>query len=169
MAAVSAYSFLPHKPSIAGFKTPFINMFAIPLVLIGIVAIHFATGQAINMFTMIGLVMLLGIVTNNGIILVDYTNLLVGRGMPVRQACLEAGKARLCLVLMTVLTTILGLVPMAFFPGNSAGFIQPIGLTIIGGLVSSTFITLFFIPILYSLLNERRVKNIETNLEEGLA
>jgi len=151
------------------FKAPFINLFAIPLVLIGIVGIHFITGQAISMFTMIGLVMLVGIVTNNGIILVDYTNLLVGRGVPVRQACIEAGEARLRPVLMTALTTILGLVPMAFFPGNSAGFIQPIGLTVIGGLVSSTFITLFFIPVLYSLLNERRVKNTETNLEEGPA
>ena len=99
--------------------------------------------------------MLIGIVTNNGIILVDYTNLLVGRGTPIRQACLEAGEARLRPVLMTSLSTIFGLVPMAFFPGNSAAFIQPIGLTVIGGLISSTFITLFFIPVLYSLFNER--------------
>ena len=140
------------------FKNPFINLFAIPLVLIGIVGIHFIVGQAISMFTMIGLVMLVGIVTNNGIILVDYTSLLVGRGVPVRQACIEAGEARLRPVLMTALTTILGLVPMAFFPGNSAGFIQPIGLTVIGGLISSTFITLFFIPVLYSLLNEPKRK-----------
>jgi HAE1 family hydrophobic/amphiphilic exporter-1 len=102
---------------------------------------------------MIGLVMLVGIVTNNGIILVDYTNLLVGRGTPVRQACIEAGESRLRPVLMTALTTILGLIPLAFFPGKSAAFIQPIGLTVIGGLVSSTFITLFFIPVLYSLFN----------------
>ena len=140
------------------FKNPFINLFAIPLVLIGIVGIHFIVGQAISMFTMIGLVMLVGIVTNNGIILVDYISLLVGRGVPVRQACIEAGEARLRPVLMTALTTILGLVPMAFFPGNSAGFIQPIGLTVIGGLISSTFITLFFIPVLYSLLNEPKRK-----------
>ena len=138
------------------FKTPFINMFTIPLMLIGVVGIHIITGQAISMITMIGLVMLVGIVTNNGIILVDYTNLLVGRGVPVRQACIEAGEARLRPVLMTALSTILAMIPLAFFPGNSAGFIQPIGLTVIGGLVSSTFITLFFIPVLYSLLNERR-------------
>jgi HAE1 family hydrophobic/amphiphilic exporter-1 len=138
------------------FKNPLINLFTIPLVLIGVVAIYYITGQAISMFTMIGLVMLVGIVTNNGIILVDYTNLLVGRGTPVRQACIEAGESRLRPVLMTALTTILGLIPLAFFPGKSAGFIQPIGLTVIGGLVSSTFITLFFIPVLYSLFNERR-------------
>jgi HAE1 family hydrophobic/amphiphilic exporter-1 len=140
------------------FKDPFINLFTIPLVLIGVVAIYYITGQTISMFTMIGLVMLVGIVTNNGIILVDYTNLLVGRGIPVRQACIEAGESRLRPVLMTALTTILGLIPLAFFPGKSSAFIQPIGLTVIGGLLSSTFITLFFIPVLYSLLNERRGK-----------
>ena len=99
--------------------------------------------------------MLIGIVTNNGIILVDYTNLLVNRGMAIRQACLAAGEARLRPVLMTSLSTVCGLTPMAFFPGQSAVFIQPIGLTVIGGLISSTFITLFFIPVLYSLINER--------------
>jgi HAE1 family hydrophobic/amphiphilic exporter-1 len=140
------------------FKDPFINLFTIPLMLIGVVAIYFFTGQAMNMFTMIGLVMLVGIVINNGIILVDYTNLLVGRGIPIRQACIEAGESRLRPVLMTTLTTTLGLVPLAFFPGKSAAFIQPIGLTVIGGLLSSTFITLFFIPVVYSLFNERRGK-----------
>ena len=140
------------------FKSPFINMFTIPLMLIGVLGIYVITGEAINMFTMIGLVMLIGIVVNNGIILVDYTNLLVGCGVPVRQACLEAGESRLRPVLMTTLTTVLGMVPMAFFPGQSSSFIQPIGLTVIGGLISSTFITLFFIPVLYSLFNEGRRK-----------
>ena len=138
------------------FKTPFINLFTIPLMLIGVVGIYIVTGQAISMITMIGLVMLVGIVVNNGIILVDYTNLLVGRGMPVKEACIKAGEARLRPVLMTALTTILGLIPLAFFPGQSAGFIQPIGLTVIGGLLSSTFITLFFIPVLYSVINGKR-------------
>ena len=138
------------------FKSPFINLLTIPLVIIGVVAIYAITGQALSMFSMIGIVMLIGIVTNNGIILVDYTNLLVGRGTPVRQACIDAGEARLRPVLMTALTTILGLVPMSFFPGNSSGFIQPIGLTVVGGLLSSMIITLFFIPVMYSLLNEKR-------------
>ena len=142
------------------FKTPFINMFTIPLMLIGVVYIHIITGQSISMITMIGLVMLVGIVTNNGIRLVDYTNMLVGRGTPVRQACIEAGESRLRPVLMTALATALAMIPLAFFPGGSASFIQPIGLTVIGGLLSSTFITLFFIPVLYSLVHERRVKEL---------
>ena len=139
------------------FRTPLINMFTIPLMLIGVVYIHIITGQAMSMITMIGLVMLVGIVTNNGIRLVDYTNMLVGRGVPVRQACIEAGESRLRPVLMTALATALAMIPLAFFPGSSASFIQPIGLTVIGGLLSSTFITLFFIPVMYSLFNERRV------------
>ena len=151
------------------FKDPFINLFAIPLVLIGVVLIHMLTGQAMSMFSMIGIVMLVGIVTNNGIILVDYTKLLVGRGTPIRQACREAGEARLRPVLMSALTTILGLVPLAFFPGNSVGFIQPIGLTIIGGLVSATFITLFFIPVMYSLINEGRGNREIANRESKVA
>jgi HAE1 family hydrophobic/amphiphilic exporter-1 len=138
------------------FKTPFINMFTIPLLLIGVVAVYLVSGQSLSMFSLVGVVMLVGIVVNNGIILVDYTNLLVGRGRPVLQACIEAGASRLRPVLMTTLTTILGLIPMAFFPGSSATMIQPIGLTVIGGLLSSTFMTLFFIPVLYSLMNNER-------------
>lgn len=140
------------------FKDPFINLCTIPLMMIGVVAIHVITGQALSTFSMVGIVMLAGIVVNNGIVLVDYTNLLVGRGAPVREACAAAGAARLRPVLMTTLTTILGLVPMAFFPGKGATMIQPIGLTVIGGLTSSTLITLFFIPVMYSFFNERRGK-----------
>ena len=140
------------------FKDPLINLCTIPLMLIGVAAIYLITGQSLSMFSLIGIVMLVGIVVNNGIVLVDYTNLLVGRGVPVRRACIEAGSSRLRPVLMTTLTTILGLIPMAFFPGKSATMIQPIGLTVIGGLVSSTFITLFFIPVLYSFINEKRGK-----------
>jgi HAE1 family hydrophobic/amphiphilic exporter-1 len=138
------------------FKDPLINLCTIPLMLTGVVGIYLITGQSLSMFSLVGMVMLAGIVVNNGIVLVDYTNLLVGRGIPVARACIKAGGARLRPVLITTLTTILGLIPMAFFPGKSATMIQPIGLTVIGGLGSSTLITLFFIPVLYSLVNERR-------------
>jgi HAE1 family hydrophobic/amphiphilic exporter-1 len=138
------------------FKDPLINLCAIPLLAIGVIYIYLITGQPLSMFTLVGVVMLSGIVVNNGIVLVDYTNILVGRGIPVRQAVLDAGFSRLRPVLMTTLTTILGLIPMAFFPGESSTMIQPIGLTVIGGLVSSTLITLFFIPVMYSFVNEHR-------------
>jgi HAE1 family hydrophobic/amphiphilic exporter-1 len=141
------------------FKDPLINLCTIPLMLIGVVFVYLIMRQNLSALTMIGVVMLSGIVVNNGIILVDYTNLLVGRGIPVQQAIVEGGASRLRPVLMTTLTTVLGLIPMAFFPGGSSMLIQPIGLTVIGGLASSTLITLFFIPVIYSYLHEQRRKH----------
>jgi HAE1 family hydrophobic/amphiphilic exporter-1 len=138
------------------FKDPLVNICTVPFLLIGVVAIHFVTGHALNAFSMAGIVMLAGIVVNNGIILVDYTNILVRSGLPVREACLEAGASRLRPVLMTALTTILGLIPMSFFPGESAVMTQSLGLTVVGGLTSSTLLTLFFVPLMYSLINRKQ-------------
>ena len=104
------------------------------------------------MTSAVGLIMLVGIVVNNGIILVDYTNLLIDRGCKMYDACLEAGTSRLRPVLMTTLTTILGMLPMCFATSGSSAMVQPIGVAVVGGLTSSTFITLFFIPVLYSLI-----------------
>jgi HAE1 family hydrophobic/amphiphilic exporter-1 len=145
------------------FKDPFINFCTIPLMLIGVAAIHIITGQPLSAFTMIGLVMLAGIVVNNGIILVDYTNILVRSGLLVHDACIEAGATRLRPVLMTTLTTILGVVPMAFFPGTSSSMTQPIGLALIGGLTSSTVVTLLFIPVMYSLINKNNKRGTLEN------
>jgi HAE1 family hydrophobic/amphiphilic exporter-1 len=99
-----------------------------------------------------------GVVVNNGIILVDYTNTLRSRGFSVREACIEAGRSRLRPILMTSLTTILGMFPIAFLTGAGAESIQPIGKTFVGGLSVSTFITLFIIPSVYSLVNSRHDK-----------
>ncbi len=141
------------------FKAPFINLCTIPFLVIGVVAIYKISGQAISMMSAVGLIMLVGIVVNNGIILVDYTNLLLDRGLKMHDACLEAGSSRLRPVLMTTLTTILGMLPMCFASSGSAGMVQPIGVAVVGGLTSSTFITLFFIPVLYSLImKEKKVK-----------
>ncbi|HNY21025.1 MAG TPA: efflux RND transporter permease subunit, partial [Treponemataceae bacterium] len=137
------------------FKDPFINMFTIPLGIIGVVAIHLFTGQDLSMFSAFGFVMLVGIAVNNGIILVDQTNLLVARGVPMREACVNAAASRLRPILMTTLTTLLGMFPMAFMPSDNSKVLQPIGLTIFGGLTSSTLITLFFIPVLYSIINDK--------------
>jgi len=137
------------------FKDPLINLFTIPLSLIGVFGIHAITGQSFSMFTLIGLIMLVGIVVNNGIVLVDYTNLLRGRGKGLFEACLEAGTSRLRPVLMTAVTTILGVIPMALFPSDNAAMMQPIGLCILGGLTSSTFITLLVIPVVYYLFNAK--------------
>lgn len=138
------------------FKAPIINLTTIPFLIIGVVAIYKLTNQPISMMSAIGLIMLVGIVVNNGIILVDYTNLLVDRGMKKKEACLEAGCSRLRPVLMTTLTTILGMIPMCFATSGSAGMVQPIGVAVVGGLTSSTFVTLFFIPVLYSLIMKEK-------------
>lgn len=151
------------------FKNPFINLFTMPFLVVGVVLIHLITGQAFSMVSLIGVVMLLGIVVNNGIILVDQTNLLVRRGRPVLQACEEAGASRLRPVLMTTLTTILGMIPMAFFGGDSASVTQPIGLCIIGGLFSSTLVTLFIIPVIYSLFNGKANAKATMSLPPDLA
>jgi len=109
------------------FKKPFINLFTIPFMFIGVLLIYFLSGQTVSIMTMVGLVMLVGIVVNNGIVLVDYTGLLVSRGLGVNEACLEAGSSRLRPVLMTTLTTVLGMLPMSFTTEGSSALVQPIG------------------------------------------
>ncbi len=149
------------------FKDPFINMFTIPLGLIGIIAIYLVSGQAISMFTAFGFVMLIGLAVNNGIIMVDQMNLLVSRGIPMREASVQAATSRLRPVLMTSLTMLLGMVPLAFFPSANSQMIQPIGLSVFGGLLSSTLITLFLIPVLYTVINERFSSKPKKSRKEG--
>ena len=138
------------------FRAPIINLTTIPFLAIGVVLIYKITNQAFSLLSAVGLIMLVGIVVNNGIILVDHTNLLRGRGMPMKQACYEAGCSRLRPVLMTTLTTILGMIPMCFASSGSAGMVQPIGVAVVGGLTSSTFITLFFIPVFYTFVMKEK-------------
>jgi HAE1 family hydrophobic/amphiphilic exporter-1 len=137
---------------------PFIIFLCLPLMAVGVIWIYIITGTTFSMFTAVGLVMLAGIVVNNGIVLVDYTNLLRERGLTIRDSCIQAGGNRLRPILMTTLTTILGMVPMAFFPGEGSELVQPIGLTVIGGLVINTIATLYLAPVLYSIFN-RKHKN----------
>jgi len=143
------------------FVDPLIIFFSIPLLFIGVIWIYKLGGQAMTMFSVVGIIALVGVVVNNGIVLVDYTNTLRARGMKVREACLEAGRRRLRPILMTSLTTILGMAPIAFFPGAGADTIQPIGKTFVGGLIVSTFMTIFVTPVMYSVLNSRHDKKIK--------
>jgi HAE1 family hydrophobic/amphiphilic exporter-1 len=137
------------------FKDPFIILFTIPLSVIGIVAIYFLTGEVFNMLTAVGLLVLMGVIVNNGIVLVDYTNLLRKRGLSLHQACVEAAGNRLRPILMTTLTTVLGLLPMAFFPGEGSELVAPIGKTVLGGLSFGTLMTLFLMPTVYAIMNKR--------------
>ncbi|MDR1787057.1 MAG: efflux RND transporter permease subunit [Treponema sp.] len=136
------------------FRDPFIVIFTIPLSVIGIVAIYLITGEPFNILTAVGLLVLMGVIVNNGIVLVDYTNLLRKRGYGLIDACVEAAGNRLRPILMTTLTTILGLVPMAFFPGEGSEFVSPIGKTVLGGLSFGTLMTLFLMPTIYAVFNK---------------
>jgi len=140
------------------FKDPFIMFLSILFMIIGVVLIHLILAKPFSMFSLIGIVMLVGIVVSNGIVLVDYTNLLVNRGFSLKAACIEAGVNRLRPILMTTLSTVLGLTPMAFFPGEGSELVQPIGQTVIGGLTTSAVITLVFIPVMYYVFNKRRMQ-----------
>jgi HAE1 family hydrophobic/amphiphilic exporter-1 len=137
------------------FRDPFIIIFTIPLSMIGVVMIYLITGTIFNILTAVGLLVLLGVIVNNGIILVDYTNLLRKRGYPLIDACVEAAGNRLRPILMTTLTTILGLLPMAFFPGEGSELVAPIGKTVMGGLSFGTLMTLFLMPTIYAIINKR--------------
>ncbi len=140
------------------FIDPLIIFFSIPLMFIGVVWIYKITNDTFSLFSLIGVVALAGIVVNNGIVLVDYTNTLRARGLGLFEACSEAGRHRLRPILMSTLTTILGIMPLALFPGEGTESIQPIAKTMFGGLIVSSIMTLFLTPVLYSLFNERREK-----------
>lgn len=144
------------------FKAPLINLATIPFMIIGVAVLYKIMNQPISIMAMVGLIMLVGIVVNNGIILVDYTNLLRDRGIPMLEACLEAGTSRLRPVLMTTLTTILGMLPMCFSSDGQAAMIQPIGIAVVGGLTSSTFVTLILIPVLYSVVMRKKAKPVQS-------
>lgn len=147
------------------FKAPLINLATIPFMIIGVVFLYKIINQPLSMMSMVGLIMLVGIVVNNGIILVDYTNLLRGRDIPLMDACLQAGTSRLRPVLMTTLTTILGMIPMCFATEGMAGMVQPIGIAVVGGLTSSTFVTLLVIPVLYSIFMKNENKKTQSTIK----
>jgi HAE1 family hydrophobic/amphiphilic exporter-1 len=138
------------------FRDPFIIMFTLPMTFVGVIWIHLFTGTIFSAFSGIGLLMLVGIVVNNGIILVDYTNLLRKRDYELTRAVVAAGRIRLRPILMTMLTTILALLPLAFFGGSGSELRKPMALTVTGGLLVSTVFTLILIPVLYHLFEGRR-------------
>jgi len=129
---------------------PFIIMFSVPLSIIGVIFILKITGFTLDVMALVGIVMLVGIAVNNGIVLVDYTNQLREQGKELVEAIIEAGTTRFRPVLMTALTTILGMVPLALNIGSGAETWKPLATAVIGGLSFATVLTLFIIPILYN-------------------
>ncbi len=141
-------------------RDPFIVMFSVPFGFAGAIAALFLGGQHINVVVFLGMLLLIGIVVKNAILLVDYTNVLRRRGVPLAEAVPLAGKTRLRPVLMTALATMGGLAPLAFGKGQGAEIWNPLGITVLGGLVVSTFVTLVLVPTIYSMF-ESRLKTSE--------
>ena len=148
---------------------PFIIMLSVPFGLSGILIALALTGTTMNVMSILGGVMLIGIVVKNGIVLIDYTMLLRERGLGLVQASVRAGKSRLRPVLMTTLTTILGMVPMAISQGVGAEMWRPLGVSVIGGLTISTIMTLIYVPVMYCIFGGngivRKRKQIRTKRE----
>ncbi len=137
------------------FSKPFIIMFSIPFAISGVVLMMFFTGNNIDMVGLLGLILLIGIVVKNGIVLVDYINLMRERGISLNEAIALSGQSRLRPVLMTAFTTILGMIPMATSTSEGSEIWTTMGLVVIGGLTVSTFITLIIVPVLYGVFNRR--------------
>jgi len=127
-------------------KMPFIIMFSIPFAFSGVVLAHVATGITMSVISMVGGVMLIGIVVKNAIVLVDYINLMRERGLGLKEAIVESGQSRLRPVLMTSLTTILAMLPLAMSTGSGSEIWSPMGIAVIGGLIFSTIVTLILVP-----------------------
>ena len=157
--------FLVYAVMAAQFESlinPFIIFATIPLLMIGVIWIHIWTGNNFTLFSIVGIVALIGVVVNNGIVLVDSINRMVDEErIPIKDACLKSAKGRLRPILMTTLTTILGMIPLAFFPGEGSEMMQPIALTFVGGITTGAFLTLLLTPVLYSLFNQRKEKHYD--------
>ncbi|MFN2395875.1 MAG: efflux RND transporter permease subunit [Bacteroidales bacterium] len=150
------------------FSMPFIIMMAVPFSFSGVFLALLITGAEINVISVIGAIILIGIVVKNSIVLVDYTNLLVGRGKSIITAVKMAGKSRLRPVLMTTLTTLLAMIPLATSSAEGSEIWQPMGIAVIGGLSVSTLITLILVPVVYTLNGARKVKKERRRLRKAL-
>ena len=157
-AALALAIFLVYIVMASQFESlvhPFVIMFTVPLALIGVIAILFLGKIPLSIVVFIGMIMLAGIVVNNAIVLVDYINTLRRSGMEKIEAIVQAGSVRLRPILMTTMTTVLGLLPMALGLGEGAEIRTPMAITVIAGLSSSTVLTLVVIPVVYSLFDRR--------------
>lgn len=150
-------------------RSPFIIMLTLPFAFTGVFISLYVTGQTLNLISMIGSVMLVGIVVKNGIVLVDYINLMRDRGYNVSEAILISGRSRLRPVLMTTLTTMLGMLPLALGIGEGSEIWTPMGISIIGGLAFSTVITLVLIPVVYTFFGASRMRREEKRVKTLVA
>ena len=142
------------------FMQPLVIMMSLPFAIIGAVLGLMVAGQTANMMSLIGFTMLLGLVTKNAILLVDYANQVRAKGMPLREALREACALRIRPIFMTTLSTILGMLPIALGLGAGAELRQSMGVVLVGGLTTSTLLTLVVVPLLYLLSEEWKEKHL---------
>ena len=137
---------------------PFIIMFSVPFAVSGVLIALYLTGTTMNIMSILGAIMLIGIVVKNGIVLIDYTMLLRERGLGIIPATVRAARSRLRPILMTTLTTILGMVPLATSQGVGSEMWRPLGVAVIGGLTISTIMTLVYTPVMYCIFGSNGIK-----------
>lgn len=148
-------------------REPFIIMFSVPFAITGVVISLLITGATLNLISGIAIVMLVGIVVKNSIVLIDFTNILRKRGQSISKAIIEAGRSRLRPILMTSLTTILGMVPLAISSGDGATLWRPMGIAMIGGLTFSLIISLILVPVIYSMFGKSAIKKIRRTISKN--
>jgi hydrophobic/amphiphilic exporter-1 (mainly G- bacteria), HAE1 family len=141
------------------FRMPFVIMFSIPFAFTGVMLALFITGTTLNVIAALGAVLLIGIVVKNGIVLVDFINLMRDRGQALNDAITNAGKSRLRPVLMTAFTTILSMLPLALSTGEGSEIWRPMGITVIGGLIFSTIVTMVIVPVMYAVVGRSGQRN----------
>jgi len=138
------------------FLEPLSIMLSLPLSLIGVMLALLLTGQSLNIMSMIGVILLVGIVAKNAILLIDFAKWSEEKGMSRREALIQAGRVRLRPILMTTFALVAGMVPVALGGGEGGDFRAPLGITVIGGVVTSTLLTLLVIPTVYEILADSR-------------
>ena len=148
------------------FSNPFIIMMSVPFAISGVIIALWITGTSLDMIGALGVVMLVGIVVKNGIVLVDYINLMRERGYELNEAIELSGASRLRPVLMTAFTTLLGMLPMAMSAGEGSEMWQPLGIVVIGGLLVSTLVTLIVVPVMYGIMARHGERNKEEKLRK---
>jgi multidrug efflux pump len=172
-ALAVAFIFLVLAAQFESFVHPLTILLSVPLAVVGAIVSLFVFGQSLNIFSQIGLVMLVGLVSKNAILIVEFANQLRNRGKETGEAVLEAAVIRLRPILMTSLSTVFGILPIAIGFGAGAESRRPLGIAVVGGVLFSTFLTLVLVPVVYKLLARfsppRRVQQIEADLEAAQA
>ena len=166
LALAVVFMYLIMVAQFQSLRSPFIVMFTIPLAFTGGLLGLWLTGSPVSVIAMVGFVMLSGIIVNNGIVFIDYTNQLISQGMDQKEALVEAGRTRLRPIIMTALTTILGLSTMAIGFGSGADMVQPMAVVTIGGLIYGTALTLFVVPCIYALFHKKEKARLREGIEE---